>query len=678
MAGNNKVKSGKNIKGREMDVITKKTIDNDFVNLITFINQKKEEEFINYFRSNETKCFQIFKEYRRSTNNCSLLEDGLTIIGWACEKHLIKIIKFLLPIVIHKHKMEMNKQILNIFSKYGFPTMFEELFRNKIYYDSHFLHLILITLLQNCIIYESDNVRNYKACIAVILNQDYLKIATNEVDVYGNTVLHYAVQYGDIDTINNLLKRNAFLDITNKAGVMPVDIISAEDLEKILDACIKKQTPTTQESIYNLNRRNQINQRSIKFDYTSLFSKGTSEANVILRIGKNPKLQHLLKHPVISTVLYLKNYKMRKVFIINLVFHVINVAFLIGYILSGNSPSFRFMFCCLLSVTLIIFILKELTQIILALNIYITDPENYLDIFILTTSGYMLSNVLFYKDEKPNLAYYYALASAIILTLINIMFLIARCLPFTIYVSVLKTVTWNFFKFIIWSSILLIAFAFGMYIIYNIPSENNKNESYNNNNNNVTSTFFDDPILTFLKVVVMLIGELDASSLLEEGNLNRTLSQIFFLFFIFFVTIILSNVINGLAISDIQEIKKKAKILSLLEQITRIEYFERMLCSSTFVSKIFNACLSNAFMSNVCDNCGIELRNVKKEMYLFSYDDEQDFNCRVIDITLHNLVNEITKGCQNCCEGEIKVPLNYIDVEILNNTKEAIQKLRQC
>ncbi|XP_022911148.1 transient receptor potential cation channel protein painless-like [Onthophagus taurus] len=627
-------------------------------NLISFLKNNNQEEFINYFQSNEEICRKFY-----------LGKNGEYILQEICEKNLINIIKFLLLIQTSETR---NNLFLRIISEHGIYNIFQELLLQEEHsYSDKFLKDILLILLHNQIVYESNEVHNFKACLKFLVNQNNLKIAVNGANIYGNTPLHYAVKYADLEIITNLLKRGAFLDVKNNLGVMPIDNTYPEDLEKLLDDCVKTGKPNCK-VIDPYGWDDEI----FTFNYARLFSDESSEAHVLLRISENRNLQYLVKHPVISTLLYLKCFKMQRFFIINCMFHLIFLVNLIGFIWYSSFFSY------LLLPILIIFILKEFTQIFLVLKIYFTNPESYLDIFILVTTGYTICTNFFYENNKTDLNYYkqLMLAGSIFSSFIKMMLLIARCLHFSTYVSVLKTVTSNFLKFLLWSSCLLIAFTFGIYIIYQKPRGFEKNQN-DLNSANKTTDFFDDPILTFLKIIVMLTGELDAKSLLDEGNLETMFNKIIFLFFVFFVTITLSNVINGLAISDIQTIKTKAEILNLVDRIKRIYYLEMVISKSAILSNIFKTLIPVIITSYFCHNCRLldldtfDLdfisRANEKRISLFTYD---PLFIKWIIMIPNGDKGLIFQKCKLCGKYILHEPNIYMDKEIVKNTERIIRK----
>jgi len=87
----------------------------------------------------------------------------------------------------------------------------------------------------------------------------------------------------------------------------------------------------------------------------------------------------------------------------------------------------------------------------------------------------------------------------------------------------------------------------------------------------------------FITVLVMMIGEQDLSLLINdpEGKdppfLLEVSAQITFVLFLLFVTIILMNLLVGIAVHDIQGLKKTAGLSKLVRQTKLISYIESAL-----------------------------------------------------------------------------------------------------
>ena len=102
-------------------------------------------------------------------------------------------------------------------------------------------------------------------------------------------------------------------------------------------------------------------------------------------------------------------------------------------------------------------------------------------------------------------------------------------------------------------SFFIIAFALGFYILLH-KSRPDPNLS-----------FFDDPYLSIVKTFTMFVGEI--GDLQVSDNLQPTKAllvnesrYIYFLVFVFLIVIVMMNLLNGLAVSDINKLREEAEI----------------------------------------------------------------------------------------------------------------------
>lgn len=124
------------------------------------------------------------------------------------------------------------------------------------------------------------------------------------------------------------------------------------------------------------------------------------------------------------------------------------------------------------------------------------------------------------------------------------------------------TVSVNFAKFLGAYLCLLIAFSLGFSVL--LPNYG----PFNNIGNG------------FVKVIMMMIGELEYEDIFY-GNVkvNYSSAKIMFLAFVILVTIILTNLMVGLAVSDIQGLQKSAGLDRLVRQAELVSHLESMLFS---------------------------------------------------------------------------------------------------
>jgi hypothetical protein len=88
---------------------------------------------------------------------------------------------------------------------------------------------------------------------------------------------------------------------------------------------------------------------------------------------------------------------------------------------------------------------------------------------------------------------------------------------------------------------------------------------------------FENPFTSFQKTLMMLSGEFE----IEPYTLDSVPKQVLFLFFVF-ISFILFNLINGLAISDVAQLRDHAEFLNLKQQVRNVAESENILCDIYF------------------------------------------------------------------------------------------------
>lgn len=481
---------------------------------------------------------------------------------------------------------------------------------------------------------------DYHKCLEHILKEETLeKFDINFPDAAGNTALHHAVNLNDDDVVKALLEAGAYVGHKNNRGRMPLESMSPTVLEEYLDKCIDTNDKSSREADYEIIYRYRIltpPKRQEYFEKSGLeigqqeIYDVVSETEPLLVMNEVPELRKLLCHPVLMSFVNLKWYTIRKYFFINLVFYLTFWFALTSYILytyglSGNRNSTlestetvtpnneddSGFFHVPKSETLLwlitfalcgVLFLREFVQFCISPWPYVRSPENWLEMGLIVASVAVLmcQSTL---DRRPQLA-----AVAILASWMELILLIGRHPLLSTNIEMFKTVSLNFLKFLAWYSILILAFAFSFYILFNgRPGED--------------GTFFRDPAMSVFKSVIMLTGEFDAGSIPFGDQLST--SHLLFILFVFLVSIVLFNLLNGLAVSDTQAIRTDAELVGIVSRIKLITYVETMAVSDpfpclNFIDKLACCCCC-APLKQVTHKRRKHLKMFYKRINLFPY-----------------------------------------------------------
>lgn len=140
----------------------------------------------------------------------------------------------------------------------------------------------------------------------------------------------------------------------------------------------------------------------------------------------------------------------------------------------------------------------------------------------------------------------------------------------------LKEVTITFLKFFTIFVLIILAFTFAFYAILRpIKHGPHVNDPVANLHANETVfKNFENPFTSFIKTILMFAGDFSV----EPHKLDSFWKQILFLCFVL-TAFILYNLINGLAISDIQKLKDSAEFLTLKQRVRTTADCEKILCN---------------------------------------------------------------------------------------------------
>ncbi|XP_065080579.1 uncharacterized protein LOC135703322 [Ochlerotatus camptorhynchus] len=416
---------------------------------------------------------------------------------------------------------------------------------------------------------EGDRKTNLLKCAKLMATDK--RIFHTKMDSYGNTALHVALKYGFMDIAKALIMdhKYMFLGVHNKRGETPLDYASYEFCKEYFDQCASQISSGN--VLISLNGINPYVLKKKQDKYEKIYKvrtyKGTqskklgSEMTCLMTIVNSKKHKQLLHHPVIYTLILIKWLRFSLWHWLNLILTMLaTVAFTyfsIENICHENTskPS------CIASWCGFTYVLcRELLQWIMFGNKYFRLFQNWMDmahvlgmLIVLICKGCSLISSL-----------------VVIIFAIQIIQLIGS-LPFnsiSTYRCMFRVVALNFIKSIALFCPLILAFAYSFYLYYNdklVPVHSN-----------ATLNPFASATATGVKISVMASGEFEASAMNISGSMF-----IIFLLFIFCIPMVMQNLINGLAVSDISEIRKESESINLSEKVLLLARFESGLNRTT-------------------------------------------------------------------------------------------------
>ncbi|KAJ8727061.1 hypothetical protein PYW08_015458 [Mythimna loreyi] len=447
--------------------------------------------------------------------------------------------------------------------------------------------------------YSKTPKENFNECLEILLKHPKININVNHPDVKDNTALHYAARNGDQETVLELLRNGACVGLRNKFNEPPLADINAKTLETYLDECVTTNGERPSDDDYEIHMKysflvypnNSLENELCKVPLMDnsinrekeLDSLLAPETDALLYMTRNEELRPLLKHPVITSFLYLKWQRISCLFYANITFYSLLWLCLILYIILGyveeKKPPGSIEALNVVTHTgavigLILLIFRELFQLLVSPTRYLQSLENWMEIVLIFVTALIVSNDSAEESTKQQLS-----AVAILLSSAELVLLIGQFPTLSTNIVMLKTVSWNFFKFLLWYCILIIAFALSFYTLFRQEEPDEEQKPPNPNNpekeGDDEEDFFENPGGSLFKTIVMLTGEFDAGSI--KFSTFPVTSHLIFIVFVFMIPIVLFNLLNGLAVSDTQEIRADAELVGHISRVKLISYFESVL-----------------------------------------------------------------------------------------------------
>merc|ERR1719228_2580000 len=185
----------------------------------------------------------------------------------------------------------------------------------------------------------------YRRCLEIILDakgelRQQLTRVINKKDTLRNTALHYAAQLWGQQEVKELLDLGANIGVRNWRGEIPLDRILPKTLENFLDSCATHEShPMNQDFKVEFNyswlapavddyEKDEWDEERQK----ELERVGLPETESLWYMAQSKNHRHLLRHPTVTSFLWLKWQRIRKFFSRNIRMYILFVTSLTWYI----------------------------------------------------------------------------------------------------------------------------------------------------------------------------------------------------------------------------------------------------------------------------------------------------------------------------------------------------------
>jgi len=366
-------------------------------------------------------------------------------------------------------------------------------------------------------------------------------------------------------------------------------------MEEFLDDCLEGDGPITDsefkltfkysflgpppERLYSIDKQPLL-------DDNQKNSKDLPETEPLWYMSSIREHRPLLSHPVITSFLWMKWRRIRPYFYLNMLLYSLFVCVVTSYILllnteQNNTPASSEQLqvvdkrlhpatAVMRWLTLLMLIpltLRELFQVCISVRRYFLNFENLGELLLLSLTFWITLQPGTDSTSK------HVSGIVILLSWTEFVLLIGRHPRLSTYISMFNRVSSNFIRFLTWYAMFIISFGLCFFIIFHRP-ETDKNEKGEQINE-----YFVNPADSLLKTIVMsLTGEIE----FENIDFSLDIGKVMFLLWIFFIMLVLVNLLNGLAVSDISIIQREAVIGSIISRVGMITYIESILLGDPF------------------------------------------------------------------------------------------------
>nr|XP_018905356.1 PREDICTED: transient receptor potential channel pyrexia [Bemisia tabaci] len=413
----------------------------------------------------------------------------------------------------------------------------------------------------------------------------------NLSDKYGYTPLHIAALNELSQCVDCLIMSGADVTARTSGGLSALSIIGRKTPGSINTICQKLDL-----SISMNDHETSSKEVELKLDFRYLLQNSSAGEVGFLKTLEAEGQKHLIEHPLCEAFLHLKWQKIRKFYFLRLFFCFVFVILLTVYVIAAlahecynaaknvtqnartmclnNSAIGGFLMArpafieSIWHLLVLITIFESARKVMgipghRSMKHYFLQLMNVFEWFVIVSVflvSYVWQGQTF--DWQKHIG-----ALAVLLAWTDFMIMVGQLPIFGTYVAMFTKVQAEFFKLLFAYSCLLIGFTVSFCVVF--PS----------------SDVFRNPIIGFIKVLVMMTGEVDFDMLgsgpgagPEASLLLDFSAHITFVLFLLFVTVVLMNLLVGIAVHDIQGLHKTAGLSKLVRQTELIYFLELAIC----------------------------------------------------------------------------------------------------
>ncbi|XP_050429951.1 transient receptor potential channel pyrexia-like [Adelges cooleyi] len=416
----------------------------------------------------------------------------------------------------------------------------------------------------------------------------------NVQDHFGFTPLHVAALNEVPECVESLLNKGANVGIQTFGGISALNMIVRKVPSCVPAVAKQLDCAVTSNWADGFKRGPEI---QLRFKY--LLNSNTFGEIDLLKCFQEEGQYELLQHPLCQAFLFLKWRKIRKYYLMRLASLAIFIMFYTLYVLTvlshdcynaANLPNQTNSTCStnssvgqfLINNYQIMDVIADALYLVSLIEGFLKISEMagymYLHEYFLNLSNFSEWLVLmsvpiisFYHSGRTYHWQNHVGAFSVLCAWTNLMVKVGQLPWFDTYVAMYTKVQKEFAKLLMAYICLLVGFAVSLCVVF--PS----------------SPWFGNPITGFVKVLVMMAGELDIDMLEihnESAVTTKLSAYIVYLALLVFVSIILMNLLVGIAVHDIQGLKKTAGMSKIRCQIKLIYYIELFMLRSFWPKSI--------------------------------------------------------------------------------------------